>query len=147
MRFVTDENGEMFFCGITDVTVRQGVKDLIDQITTMDGNLVALDISDVNNVLKVTNKPVVCKGMGETPIEAATRALDELGGALVAECIINIVAGDELMLSDTFNIIQIIREGISGDISDLPFGVIIDPMRKNSVEVTILAAVRCNKAA
>ena len=127
---------------IADDVLRQGVQGVSDVIA--NPALVNLDFADVRTILK--NKGLAHMGIGygkgemrivEAVKGAISNPLLEVSIEGATGVIINIVGGDDLMLSEVSDAVAMIRDVIDPD-ANLIFGMSNVP-KKQDVEITLIA--------
>ena len=119
----------------------RGISDLI----SVPG-LVNLDFADVRSVMSKMGDALMGTGVAEGDDRASKAARQAVTSPLLEEVsisgakgvLVNITGGDDLTLNDVNEATSIIYDA-AGEEANLFFGAVIDPSRKGSVQVTVIA--------
>ena len=130
---------------LADMVLYHAVKGIVEVITRP--GLINLDFADVKSVVQSGGYALM--GLGEAEGEdraltAARKAIDNplLENAQVegaSRILVNITGGTDLTLDEAYAAASLIKERAKKDDTNFFFGVAIDPEKKGSVQVTVIA--------
>jgi cell division protein FtsZ len=129
---------------LADEVLRQGVQGIAEVINVP--GMINVDFADVRSVLHEAGTALMSIGQGQGR-NRAQRAADEAvaGGFLnvtirgAKRVLFNISGGEDMTLFEVNEVAERIGQAID-DTADITFGAVIDPMLKDTIRVTLIAA-------
>ena len=129
---------------LADDVLRQGVQGIAEVINVP--GMINVDFADVRSVLHEAGTALMSIGQGQGR-NRAQRAADEAiaGGFLnvtirgAKRVLFNISGGEDMTLFEVNEVAERIAQAID-DTADITFGAVIDPILKDSIRVTLIAA-------
>jgi cell division protein FtsZ len=127
-----------------DDVLRQGVQGIAEVINVP--GMVNVDFADVRTVLRDAGTALMSIGQGKGRNRAQLAAEEAVAGGFLnvsirgaKRVLFNISGGEDMTLFEVNEVAECIGKAID-DTADITFGAVVDPMLKDSIRVTLIAA-------
>jgi cell division protein FtsZ len=127
-----------------DDVLRQGVQGIAEVINVP--GMVNVDFADVRSVLVNAGTALMSIGQGQGPNRAQRAAEQAIAGGFLnvtirgaQRVLFNISGGNDMTLFEVNEVAQRIGDAIDST-ADITFGAVIDPMLRDTIRVTLIAA-------
>jgi cell division protein FtsZ len=129
---------------LADDVLRQGVQGIAEVINVP--GMVNVDFADVRSVLHEAGTALMSIGQGQGRSRAQRAAEEAVAGGFLnvtirgaKRVLFNISGGEDMTLFEVNEVAERIGQAID-DTADITFGAVIDPMLKDTIRVTLIAA-------
>jgi len=129
---------------LADEVLRQGVQGIAEVITVP--GMINVDFADVRSVLHEAGRALMSIGQGQGRNRAQHAADEAVAGGFLnvsirgaKRVLFNISGGEDMTLFEVNEVAERISQAID-DMADITFGAVIDPMLKDTIRVTLIAA-------
>lgn len=129
---------------LADDVLRQGVQGIAEVINVP--GMINVDFADVRSVLHEAGAALMSIGQGQGRNRAQCAADEAVAGGFLnvtirgaKRVLFNISGGEDMTLFEVNEVAERIAQAID-DTADITFGAVIDPMLKDSIRVTLIAA-------
>src|SRR5947209_2485003 len=129
---------------LADEVLRQGVQGIAEVITVP--GMINVDFADVRSVLHEAGRALMSIGQGQGRNRAQQAADEAVAGGILnysnrgaKRILFNISGGEDMTLFEVNEVEERISQAID-DMADITFGAVIDPMLKDTIRVTLIAA-------
>src|SRR2546421_437168 len=129
---------------LADEVLRQGVQGIAEVITVP--GMINVDFADVRSVLHEAGRALMSIGQGQGRNRAQHAADEAVAGGFLnvsirgaKRVLFNISGGEDMTLFEVNEVAERITQAID-DTADITFGAVIDPMLKDTIRVTLIAA-------
>src|SRR6266699_4303637 len=129
---------------LADEVLRQGVQGIAEVITVP--GMINVDFADVRSVLHEAGRALMSIGQGQGRNRAQHAADEAVAGGFLnvsirgaKRVLFNISGGEDMTLFEVNEVAERISQAID-DMTDITFGAVIDPMLKDTIRVTLIAA-------
>lgn len=129
---------------LADEVLRQGVQGIAEVITVP--GMINVDFADVRSVLHESGRALMSIGQGQGRNRAQHAADEAVAGGFLnvsirgaKRVLFNISGGEDMTLFEVNEVAERISQAID-DTADITFGAVIDPMLKDTIRVTLIAA-------
>src|SRR2546421_5588943 len=129
---------------LADEVLRQGVQGIAEVITVP--GMINVDFADVRSVLHEAGRALMSIGQGQGRNRAQHAADEAVAGGFLnvsirgaKRVLFNISGGEDMTLFEVNEVAERIPQAID-DMADITFGAVIDPMLKDTIRVTLIAA-------
>src|SRR5437764_11208211 len=129
---------------VADDVLRQGVQGIAEVINVP--GMINVDFADVRSVLREAGTALMSIGQGQGRNRAQQAAEEAVAGGFLnvsirgaRRVLFNISGGEDMTLFEVNEVAERISQAID-DMADITFGAVIDPMLKDTIRVTLIAA-------